>query len=165
MTLAEYMAGGGMTRVEALQTAVRIEAGQLTPDPYLPIRIAMQIHKRALHFLHKDVFKVLQLGAWVVGSSAKFLETGEGEPKDVDILVPVERWAEACAIFAGRTIAINRFGGFKVRTQNPKTDHSVDFWPDHLETYAARCMDFADHGLAIRLYPPTRIEFSRPRDP
>lgn len=104
---------------------------------------------------------MLQLGAWVVGSAASFIEIGNGNPADIDILVPPDQWAKACTLLAReRELVINRFGGFKVRIDGT----SVDFWPDHLEHYAESTLNFGDSGLAIRLYPPARVEFSRPKD-
>lgn len=68
-------------------------------------------------------------GAWVIGSSIPWLRgyVGFDKPKDIDIVVPLDKWVEAAKLIPEGSLS-NKFGGFKFKD----ADLEVDVWADDI---------------------------------
>ena len=76
---------------------------------------------------------IKKANGWIVGSSAR-----PTPPKscDVDILIPLDKWAFAMTVFRGfiQDFKPNNFGGWRGVIGGEK----VDIWPDTLDRYCKR---------------------------
>lgn len=67
--------------------------------------------------------------AWIVGGGANYIAGKDLRvPKDIDILIPLNKWVEACKIIP-KDSKINSFGGAKFIDSNGII---IDVWTDDL---------------------------------
>lgn len=65
--------------------------------------------------------------AFIVGGAVDFLIGKTSiEPKDYDVIVPLEEWRKAKMLLIGKDVKLNSFGGLKL-TEN---GINIDIWPD-----------------------------------
>lgn len=89
-----------------------------------------------MKMLPRLVYLMCVHGALVVGSTAKWLNGDiDTDPKDYDLLVPLERW-QTIALLIPDTAKPNKFGGWRF---NDDKGNEIDVWPDTLENYLKNC--------------------------
>jgi hypothetical protein len=84
--------------------------------------------------------------AWIVGGSARYLLGLEDSCKDWDVLIPFNRWGEACRTIPKGTPA-NSFGGFKLNVE----DCEIDVWAGEIGWFLGHCNSFGKRTLAVNL--------------
>jgi hypothetical protein len=80
---------------------------------------------------------------WIVGGSTDFLSgLSDIKPKDIDIVIPHDKWGQASKLLFGATA--NSFGGFKIKDG----EYEIDVWMDDV----ARL--FTQNGENFKAYQP-----------
>ena len=83
---------------------------------------------------------------WVVGGGAAYLLglTSE-QPRDWDILIPLEEWYKACKSFPVGSVT-NSFGGVKIKVD----DIEVDVWGDSLSNFISTQNVWPNYAVHIK---------------
>lgn len=100
--------------------------------------------------------QILSLGAWLCGAAVKWVDGEDDNLHDVDLMIPPDRWQDACRIVraVGLAVSLNRMGGLKIAgIQVPP----IDFWPGTIESLLSELTVPVDQIVLVRYRPYTRI--------
>lgn len=89
--------------------------------------------------------------AWIVGSGAEWYsdESKDVFPKDIDIIIPPDKFNDAIKIMPRDVdLKLNHFGGFKICIENVE----VDFWPMTLDNFIS-IVDRHGKQAAVKFNP------------
>lgn len=87
-------------------------------------------------YLPGIVYRYCVLGAYIVGSQAKYIagDIEEPEGSDWDLLVPYDKW-QIIAMMLPSNAGINKFGGIRFEADGVE----IDIWPSSVEKYLKEC--------------------------
>lgn len=117
------------------------------------------------NLLPRTVYQMCVHGALIVGSYAHYIvneficTTGE-EPKDFDLLVPLENW-QTIALLIPSHAKPNKFGGWRFLTDFDGVAIEVDVWPDTLVNYLTNCKSSKSRDIIALDFIHNRVYSSR----
>jgi hypothetical protein len=88
------------------------------------------------------------LHGWIVGGGARYLLGLEKEePRDWDILIPLEYWDQACKLVP-RGSKTNSFGGIKLNTDGLE----IDLWGDSLSHFITTQNTWPNYAVNLKTF-------------